>query len=141
MVTNFDREEVRRVLQILYPAGHGVIELDVLTQTGILPGHFDDREKLLDEIEKYDGRDNVVAIYTSLNQIKPEAFKRPDHQLSIAHKVASGLRIEAADVGLDVGHVVARELRDRRAGAHLRLLGRDLPPQRHLLAHHRFQAQ
>ena len=31
--TNFDREEVRRVLQILYPSGHGVIELDVLTKT------------------------------------------------------------------------------------------------------------
>ena len=98
MAANFDREDVRRGLQILYPSGHGVIELDVLTQTGILPGHFDDREKLLDEIEKYDGRDNVVAIYTSLNQIKPEAFKRPDHQLSIANKVASGRRIEAADV-------------------------------------------
>jgi len=96
--TNFDREEVRRVLQILYPSGHGVIELDVLTQTGILPGHFDEREKLLDEIEKYDGRDNVVAIYTSLNKIKPEAFERPEHPLSVANKVASGRRIEAADV-------------------------------------------
>jgi hypothetical protein len=98
MSSNFDRDEVRRGLQILYPDGHGVIELDVLTKTGILPGHFSDIEKLLDEIEKYDGRDDVVAIYTALNKIKPEAFERPDHQLRIANKVASGLRIEAADV-------------------------------------------
>lgn len=104
MAVNFDRDEVRRGLLILYPPGHGVIELDVLKKTGgILPGHFDDREKLLDEIEKYDSRADVIAIYTSLNLIKPEAFKRSDHQLSIANKVASGLRIDAEDVGRVTG--------------------------------------
>ena len=80
-----------------------MIELDILTKNGILPGHFDDREKLLDEIEKYDSRNDVIAIYTSLNQIKPEAFKRPEHQLCLANKVASGLRIDATDVARVVG--------------------------------------
>jgi hypothetical protein len=103
MAADFDRDEVRRGLLILYPPVHGVIELDVLTKTGILPGHFDDREKLLDEIEKYDSRADVIAIYTSLNPIKTEAFKRSDHQLSIANKVASGLRIDATDVARVVG--------------------------------------
>ena len=101
--TIFDREEVRRVLQILYPSDHGVIELDVLKKTAILPGHFDDIEKLLDEIENYDGRDDVIAIYTSINRIKPDAFKRTEHPLSIANKVASGLRIDASDISRITG--------------------------------------
>ena len=99
MAINFDREEIRRCLEILYPVDHGIIELDVLKKSGhILPGHFDDREKLLDEIEKYDGRDDVLAIYTALNPIKPEAFTRADHEIKALNKVTSGLRIDAQDV-------------------------------------------
>ena len=99
-----DREEIRRGLQILYPPDHGIIELDALWKSGgISPGHFDDIEKLLDEIERYDGRDEVLAIYTALNKIKPEAFKRLDHPLEVSNRVASGLRIDAEDVARVTG--------------------------------------
>jgi len=104
MASTVDRAEILRGLEILYPSDHGIIELDVLKKAGgISPGHFDNIEKLLDEIEKYDSRDDVLAIYTALNKIKPEAFKRPDHHLEVGNRVAPGLRIDAEDVSRVTG--------------------------------------
>jgi predicted transcriptional regulator len=104
MAANVDRAEILRGLQILYPPDHGIIELDVLLKSGqLLPGHFGDMGKLVDQIQKYDVQDDTLAIYTALNRIKPEAFARPDHPLKVTNKVAGGLRIDAGDISRVVG--------------------------------------
>jgi len=104
MATDFGRAEVLRGLSLLYPPDFGIIELDVLKKSGaLLSGRFDDREKLVDEVLKYDAQDDTVAIYTALNRIKSEAFSRPEHPLKVANKVSGGLRIDGADVSRVVG--------------------------------------
>jgi hypothetical protein len=104
MVVPMDKGEILRGLQILYPSDHGIIELDVLMKSGqLLPGHFDNIDKLVDEIERYDGQADVLAIYTGLNKIKPEAFSRPDHPLKVTNKVKPGYRIDRNDVARVTG--------------------------------------
>jgi hypothetical protein len=104
MAATFDRAEVLRALQILYPPEHGIIELAILKRSGqILPGHFDDRTQLLAEIEKHDASDDVLAIYTGLNTIKPEAFTRPDKPLEVNNKVGPGQRTKGEDIARITG--------------------------------------
>ncbi len=75
MSNAFNRAEVDRYLDLFYTPEHGPIELDVLMKSGFIqPGHFDKPEALLAEIEIHDGNDDVLAIYSGLNRIKPEAF-------------------------------------------------------------------
>lgn len=94
---NFDRDEVRLTLNLFYNE-NDIIELFVLKKDGTpLPGHFNNIELLLDEIEKYDNREDVKAIYTQLNQIGAEVFTREDKPLLLKNTIA-GSRIEGSDV-------------------------------------------
>lgn len=99
MTTVIDRGRILRGLQILYPPEHGVIELDVLKKSGqLLTGHFDNTDKLLDEIEKYDAKNDVAAIYTGLNRIHPDTFIRKDKSLKLNNKIARGQRTKSQDI-------------------------------------------
>ncbi|MCJ7444183.1 MAG: hypothetical protein MUO26_06590 [Methanotrichaceae archaeon] len=99
MIIAVDRSEILRGLQILYPPEHGVIELDVLKKSGkLLTGHFDNTDKLLDEIEKYDAKNDVAAIYTGLNRIHPATFTRKDNPLKLNNKIARGQRTKSQDI-------------------------------------------
>jgi P4 family phage/plasmid primase-like protien len=101
---NFDREEIRRCMDVLYPLDHGIIELDVLKKSGqLLPGHFDNRDALVDEIEKYGALDDTLAIYTGLNRIKSEAFTRQEKPLKVTNRVAPGPRTKGGDIDRATG--------------------------------------
>ena len=99
MAADFDREEVRRGLDLLYPADHGMIELDILKKSGILLScRSANRELIVDEIEKYDPQDDTAAIYTSLNRLDVATFTQAGHVLSIDEPVGPGPRINAGNV-------------------------------------------
>ena len=79
--TNFDREEVRRVItdplsvwswrdRARYPER----KPEYCPDTSMI------EKNCLMKSRSTIAETDVVAIYTALNQIKPEAFKRPDHR-------------------------------------------------------------
>jgi len=93
--TLFDREEVRKGLEMLYPPEHGIIEGDAAIKgaRALSSGQFDDREKLLDEIEKLDEHDKTQALYTGLNRKKQDRFK-PDNKIKSGRGRGGGETIE-----------------------------------------------
>lgn len=100
----FDRAEIMRGLSILYPPEHGIIELVAIKKDGyLLSSRFTDREKMVDEIAKYDGRNDIAAIYTTLNRLDEGTFQRGDHVLIVDESLASGPRVDSGNVARVTG--------------------------------------
>lgn len=100
----FDRAEIMRGLSILYPPEHGIIELVTIKKDGyLLSSRFNDREKIVDEIAKHDGREDIAAIYTTLNRLDQDTFQRDDHVLSMDKPLASGPRVDSGNVARVTG--------------------------------------
>ena len=100
----FDRSEIMRGLSILYPSGHGIIELVAIKKDGyLLSSRFNDREKMVDEIAKYDRREDTAAIYTTLNRLDEGTFQRDDHVLTVDSTLAPGPRVNSGNVARVTG--------------------------------------
>ena len=99
---SFDREEILRSLDILYPQGHGLIELVVIGKDGhILSCRSANRDLLVDEIAKYDGREDTAAIYTSLNRLDPATFDQ--RKLTVDKPLSPGPRVNSSNVARVTG--------------------------------------
>jgi hypothetical protein len=93
-----------RGLSVLYPPEHGIIELVAIKKDGsLISARFTDREKLVDEIAKYDGREDTAAIYTAINRLDEGTFQRDGRVLTVDESLASGPRVNSGNVARVTG--------------------------------------
>ena len=104
MAPTIPRPNIIRGLSILYPPEHGIIELVAIKKDGsLISARFTDREKLVDEIAKYDGREDTAAIYTTINRLDEGTFQRDGRVITVDESLASGPRVNSGNVARVTG--------------------------------------
>ena len=104
MAPTIPRPDIMRGLSILYPPEHGIIELVAIKKDGsLISARSNDREKMVDEIAKYDGREDTAAIYTTINRLDEDTFQRDGHVLTVDESLASGPRVNSSNVARVTG--------------------------------------
>lgn len=99
---NFNREDVLRALGILYPQEHGLIELVVIGKGGQLRScRSANHEQLVDEIARYDGQEDIAAIYTTLNRLESATFE--GRKLTVDKPLSPGPRVNSSNVARVTG--------------------------------------
>jgi len=84
---------VRETLQTLFESG-SVFKVRILDAgpNGTVSGYFNDPDKVISEVAKWDGKPDIAAIYVTLNQLPPELLARAKNRLKARAKTTTSDR-------------------------------------------------